>query len=146
MVKFKVIASLFSLSLFVFVSTSVESQQITSEQVDLMVTQLSNWGRWGSDDQLGTLNLITAEKRLEAARLVEHGVSVSMAQDLITESAVDNSNPFEHSMEVRPTTSNPWDWYIPTLIRFVTITTGGSITTTGQSLMSLMQVVMVGLS
>jgi kynurenine formamidase len=108
MAKFRVIASLFSLSLFAFVSTSAESQQITSEQVDLMVTQLSNWGRWGSDDQLGTLNLITTEKRLEAARLVEHGVSVSMAQDLITESAVDNSNPFEHSMEVRPTTSNPW--------------------------------------
>jgi hypothetical protein len=37
-------------------------------------------------------------------------------------------------------------WYIPTLIRFVTITTRGSITTTGQSLMSLMQVVMLDLS
>ena len=44
MTKPKQIASFVSLALLVFASTSVESQQITSEQVDLMVTQLSNWG------------------------------------------------------------------------------------------------------
>ncbi|MEE3300556.1 MAG: hypothetical protein VX197_04935, partial [Pseudomonadota bacterium] len=80
MTKPKQIASCVSLALLIFASTSAESQQITSEQVDLMVTQLSNWGRWGSDDQLGTLNLVTKEKRLAASKLVEHGVSVSMAQ------------------------------------------------------------------
>ena len=32
-----------------------------------------NWGRWGDDDELGTLNLITAEKVAEAAGLVKHG-------------------------------------------------------------------------
>ncbi|MEE3238116.1 MAG: cyclase family protein [Pseudomonadota bacterium] len=108
MTKPKQIASCVSLALLIFASTSAESQQITSEQVDLMVTQLSNWGRWGSDDQLGTLNLVTKEKRLAASKLVEHGVSVSMAQDLITERAVDNGNPFEHSMEVQPSDNNPW--------------------------------------
>ena len=39
----------------------------------------SNWGRWGPDDQLGTLNLVTPEKRLQAAALVREGVSVSCA-------------------------------------------------------------------
>src|SRR6201999_3764789 len=34
---------------------------------------VSNWGRWGDDDELGTLNFITAEKVAEAAGLVKHG-------------------------------------------------------------------------
>ncbi len=32
-----------------------------------------NWGRWGDADELGTLNLITAEKVHQAAGLVKHG-------------------------------------------------------------------------
>ncbi|MDQ2627320.1 cyclase family protein [Mycolicibacter senuensis] len=32
-----------------------------------------NWGRWGDDDELGTLNLITPEKVAAAAALVRHG-------------------------------------------------------------------------
>jgi hypothetical protein len=32
-----------------------------------------NWGRWGDDDELGTLNLITSEKVAQAAALVKHG-------------------------------------------------------------------------
>jgi kynurenine formamidase len=35
--------------------------------------RVSNWGRWGADDQLGTLNFVTAEKRVAAARLVRTG-------------------------------------------------------------------------
>src|SRR5206468_1477788 len=34
---------------------------------------LSNWGRWGDDDELGTLNHITDDVRLAAARAVRHG-------------------------------------------------------------------------
>jgi len=37
---------------------------------------LSNWGRWGADDELGTLNLITSKKRAQAARLVREGVTI----------------------------------------------------------------------
>lgn len=32
-----------------------------------------NWGRWGDDDEIGTLNFITAEKIAQAAGLVRHG-------------------------------------------------------------------------
>ncbi|MDO8532489.1 MAG: metallopeptidase family protein [Dehalococcoidia bacterium] len=43
---------------------------------------LSNWGRWGPDDELGTLNLITPAKRLEAVRLVRKGIAVSCARPI----------------------------------------------------------------
>ena len=62
------------------------------------MTELSNWGRWGADDQLGTLNLITPEKRKQAAALVTAGVSVSLARDVEKEEAVDNPSPFGHRM------------------------------------------------
>jgi kynurenine formamidase len=43
---------------------------------------LSNWGRWGDDDRLGTLNLITAEKRAAAGRLIQDGSIVSLSRDM----------------------------------------------------------------
>jgi len=39
-----------------------------------------NWGRWGEDDVLGTLNFIDAAKRVEAAALVQDGEVISLAQ------------------------------------------------------------------
>jgi hypothetical protein len=35
--------------------------------------KLSNWGRWGREDERGTLNFITPERLIEAARLVKRG-------------------------------------------------------------------------
>jgi kynurenine formamidase len=43
-----------------------------------------NWGRWGEDDVLGTLNFIDGAKRIEAAALVRDGVVVSLAQSFDT--------------------------------------------------------------
>jgi kynurenine formamidase len=40
--------------------------------------ELSNWGRWGADDELGTLNLITPGCRAAAAALVQRGESVPL--------------------------------------------------------------------
>jgi kynurenine formamidase len=56
--------------------------EVTRAQFDTWMTELSNWGRWGDDDQLGALNLITPAKRVAAARLVEIGRTVSMARDM----------------------------------------------------------------
>jgi kynurenine formamidase len=39
-----------------------------------------NWGRWGQDDVLGTLNFIDEAKRTEAAALVRSGDAISLAQ------------------------------------------------------------------
>ncbi|MGW7051119.1 cyclase family protein [Streptomyces sp. NPDC054887] len=40
----------------------------------------SNWGRWGEDDRLGTLNFLDEAKRREGAALVRRGVSFSLSQ------------------------------------------------------------------
>ena len=62
-----------------------QGDEVTKEQYDRWMTELSNWGRWGDDDQLGALNLITPAKRVEAAQLVETGRVVSMARDMTIE-------------------------------------------------------------
>ncbi len=73
--------------------------------IDRWMKELSNWGRWGKDDQLGTVNLITAEKRKAAARLVREGVAVSLARDTEKEKAEDNQRPFVQEMNA--TGANP---------------------------------------
>ncbi|WP_433503596.1 cyclase family protein [Pseudonocardia halophobica] len=40
----------------------------------------SNWGRWGADDVLGTLNFLDEAKRREGAALIRRGVSFPLAQ------------------------------------------------------------------
>ncbi|MEH0542496.1 cyclase family protein [Streptomyces sp. B21-105] len=42
--------------------------------------RVTNWGRWGADDVLGTLNFLDEAKRAQGARLARRGVSFSLAQ------------------------------------------------------------------
>lgn len=72
--------------------------RMTRSDVEDLLKEVSNWGRWGKDDELGAINLITSEKRRDAARLVKEGVSVSMARRAEKHSAPDNPQPFEHKM------------------------------------------------
>jgi kynurenine formamidase len=74
------------------------SHDMTLEDFEQLVQDVSNWGRWGEDDQLGTLNLITPRKRREAAGLVRAGTSVSLARRVETREAPDNPSPFGHVM------------------------------------------------
>ncbi len=83
------------------------SHDVTRAMVEQWMTELSNWGRWGDDDQLGALNLITPEKRKQAAALVRAGVSVSMLHDYLTERAADATSPFGHEM-LHPVVSIRW--------------------------------------
>ncbi|MFN0172960.1 MAG: cyclase family protein [Bryobacteraceae bacterium] len=71
--------------------------KLTQADVEGLLRSLSNWGRWGKADQLGALNLITPQKRKQAAALVREGRPVSLAHDVIKERA-DDSPPFEHTM------------------------------------------------
>jgi kynurenine formamidase len=73
--------------------------KVTAATVDQWMKELSNWGRWGKDDQLGTLNLITPAKRKQAAALVKEGLPVSMAHETLKEKASDNGDPFTHQMK-----------------------------------------------
>ena len=56
--------------------------EISEADVEQYMTSLSNWGRWGEDDQLGTLNLITDEARLAAAQTIKAGRAVSLSRDI----------------------------------------------------------------
>lgn len=71
---------------------------VTQAEYDRWQTELSNWGRWGKDDELGTLNLITPAKRKQAAALVRDGFTVSLASDAATEKGVDVPCPVEWAM------------------------------------------------
>lgn len=42
----------------------------------------SNWGEFGDDDELGSINLLTPEKVLEGVREVEHGITFSLSLPL----------------------------------------------------------------
>jgi hypothetical protein len=60
-------------------------------QVRGYLRSLSNWGRWGADDELGTINLIDPAKRIAAARLVSEGTTVSCARPILTDIAADTT-------------------------------------------------------
>ena len=47
--------------------------------------RMSNWGRWGDSDQLGTLNLITDALRIAAFATVREGQAFALALDLNSE-------------------------------------------------------------
>lgn len=67
-----------------------EYPPVTNEaQFRQAMKEVSNWGRWGADDELGASNLITPAKRKQAAALVREGISVSLAHDVIQEDAAD---------------------------------------------------------
>jgi kynurenine formamidase len=46
-----------------------------------MARRFSNWGRWGKEDELGTINFITPEKTRAAAQGVRQGKVLSLAID-----------------------------------------------------------------
>lgn len=75
-----------------------EPAKMSKASYDDLMQSISNWGRWGEDDELGTLNTITPEKRTAAAKLVTAGVTVSMALELNKIKDDLNQNPFEHTL------------------------------------------------
>ncbi len=77
---------------------SDELQLPDTEAMSAIFESVKNWGRWGSDDEAGALNLITPEVRIRAARAVRHGQSVSCARDLPVDPAPDNPHPALHMM------------------------------------------------
>jgi kynurenine formamidase len=59
---------------------------------------VKNWGRWGTDDERGALNLLTDEVRLAAHREVRSGSAVSCAFDVEKNPGPDNPFPAQHHM------------------------------------------------
>jgi hypothetical protein len=73
-------------------STQEPAHRMTFEQVVAMEKDLSNWGRWGKEDERGTLNLVTPQKTMQALRLVKDGLVVSLARFASLDKAVDDFN------------------------------------------------------
>ncbi len=71
---------------------------VSAAEYERWQTDLSNWGRWGPDDELGAANLITAAKRAQAARLVTEGFTVSLSSTAQTYESLDNPCPITWSM------------------------------------------------
>ena len=70
----------------------------TEQQILSWFSELSNWGRWGPDDERGTLNLITPAKRLQAAGLAREGLVISCGRRIDYDPAPDNVFPARHFM------------------------------------------------
>ncbi len=80
--------------------TAQSNRNVTADTVENWMTELSNWGRWGSSDQLGALNLITPAKRVEAAKLVKAGVSVSLAHNYSVNPDLGLPPPFDQEISM----------------------------------------------
>jgi len=70
--------------------------KVSLEEFEAMYESVKNWGRWGPDDELGTLNYLTPAKVVEAAGLVKSGRRVSMEIPINTVAGPDNPNPAIH--------------------------------------------------
>ena len=75
------------------------SVRVPSEaEMDERYAALSNWGRWGAEDERGMLNHIRPEHRVAAAALAIDGTTISLAHDLGTKPSTENPYPAEHHM------------------------------------------------
>jgi kynurenine formamidase len=79
-------------------SQSPNRPLVRQEEYQRWQTELTNWGRWGKEDEMGALNLITPAKRRAAAALVKEGLTVSLASNAATAKAADVPCPAEWAM------------------------------------------------
>ncbi len=88
--------------------TSSDTTTVTTKEFGQLFRALSNWGRWGPEDERGTLNHLTPERVTAAAGLVRDGATVTLSLPLNTEAAVHNPKPANHYMtELDPPDTTP---------------------------------------
>jgi len=71
---------------------------VSAHEFEQLYRKVCNWGRWGEDDERGTLNYITPDHVKAAARLVRAGRSVSLSLPISTVAGPDNPRPALHYM------------------------------------------------
>jgi kynurenine formamidase len=76
-----------------------DGNAVSAAQFRALYAEVSTWDRW---PDRGSLNYLTPEGVLAAARLVSVGVTVSLAQPLDTEEGLANPQPAEHHMTQMP--------------------------------------------
>ena len=70
------------------------------EDLAALFERVSNWGRWGADDQRGALNHIGPAEIVHAASLVREGRTVSLARNFPTHPGPENPWPAQHHMVI----------------------------------------------
>ena len=70
----------------------------TEQELESYIKDRNNWGRWGADDELGAMNLITTQKRVAAAQLVRTGRSLSLSRFIPKTPGPGNPTPAQHWM------------------------------------------------
>ena len=58
-----------------------DESSLTMADLEAMSEKCSNWGRWGPDDEIGTLNFIGPEELKHSAKMVKQGKSISLGLD-----------------------------------------------------------------
>jgi len=78
--------------------TKMTLKHVSKAEFETLFQTVCNWGRWGADDEKGTLNYITPELVRQASSLVRSGLSVSMAVPINKVAGPDNPRPATHYM------------------------------------------------
>lgn len=76
------------------------TREWTDADIHAMFERVKNWGRWGADDEKGTLNYITPERRARAATAVRSGRAVSCARNFPVHPHPENPYPAQHHMVI----------------------------------------------
>ncbi len=79
-------------------STQPSSADVTEGDFRTLFKGLSRWGKWGHDDERGSLHLLTTERVAAAGRLVRDGVTVTLSLPLNTLAGENNPMPADHHM------------------------------------------------
>jgi kynurenine formamidase len=71
---------------------------VSAQEFEQLFQRVCNWGRWGPDDDRGTLNYITQKHVSASAALVRSGRTISLALPINTVAGPDNPRPSTHYM------------------------------------------------
>ncbi len=96
----------------------------TRAQVEGYLADHRNWGRWGDKGDAGTINLITDEKRIQAAGLVRTGRTVSLSRPMPVTPSPENPEPANLFLKTLP-----WRDQGGVVVDFLTMTQHGFATT-----------------
>jgi kynurenine formamidase len=80
--------------------TETASGKMTVGEFDALFAEIDNSGRWGPDDTMGTLNLLTPQHVVSAAATVRSGRTVTLALPVNTVAGPDNPSPALHHMSI----------------------------------------------
>jgi kynurenine formamidase len=83
-----------------------------TETIPELGSRLSNAGRWGADDEKGTLNFITSESTLRAGALIKSGRVIAASHPFVMEATPAKPRPGYHRMLFRENGTSACDAYM----------------------------------